>query len=133
MLFLTDCVLEEEIDYSFNNLPGHIPMWVKNFQDCATMCYKEAGCKFWTWNKGSYCSLKTSLEGKDYGEGAVSGQKACGFDVQLATSCKDFNPYCPEWAKQGECDSRTSNTFMHNNCKKSCSICIGRFSISKAN
>eukprot|EP00091_Calanus_sinicus_P000884 TRINITY_DN10839_c0_g1_i2.p1 TRINITY_DN10839_c0_g1~~TRINITY_DN10839_c0_g1_i2.p1 ORF type:complete len:131 (+),score=32.33 TRINITY_DN10839_c0_g1_i2:49-393(+) len=55
---------------------GAIPD-VASWHACGTICNLVTDCKFWTWNLGHNCYLKSSDHGIYYNEADTSGQKGC--------------------------------------------------------
>ena len=39
----------------------------------------------------------------------------------MKETCRDLNPSCPNWSKEGQCDANPA--YMHEQCRKSCGIC----------
>merc|ERR1719234_2261477 len=74
------CSLEENTKYSGHNLYTTKGIKVGNMAGCASLCFEDNKCKFWTYNpRVSKCWMKTSDRGRGPStKGSVSGQKACG-------------------------------------------------------
>jgi len=74
------CSIEENTKYSGHNLYTTKGIKVGNMAGCASLCFEDRKCKFWTYNpRVSKCWMKTSDQGKSSStKGSVSGQKACG-------------------------------------------------------
>merc|ERR1712172_297122 len=74
------CSLEENTKYSGHNLYTTKGIKVGNMAGCASLCFEDSKCKFWTYNpRVSKCWMKTSDRGRGPStKGSVSGQKACG-------------------------------------------------------
>merc|ERR1712130_1024790 len=74
------CSLEENTKYSGHNLYTTKGIKVGNMAGCASLCFEDSKCKFWTYNpRVSKCWMKTSDQGRSPStKGSISGQKACG-------------------------------------------------------
>merc|ERR1719175_21163 len=74
------CSIEENTKYSGFNLYTRKGIKVENRAGCATLCFEDSKCKFWTYNpRVSKCWMKTSDEGRSPSTtGSFSGPKACG-------------------------------------------------------
>jgi len=74
------CLLEENTKYSGHNLYTTKGRKVGNRAGCASLCFGDSKCKFWTYNpRVSKCWMKTSDQGRSpSSKGSISGQKACG-------------------------------------------------------
>merc|ERR1719430_1148238 len=74
------CSLEENTKYSGHNLYTTKGRKVGNMAGCASLCFGDSKCKFWTYNpRVSKCWMKTSDQGRSpSSKGSISGQKACG-------------------------------------------------------
>merc|ERR1712032_1380966 len=74
------CSIEENTKYSGHNLYTTKGIKVGNMAGCASLCFEDSKCKFWTYNpRVSKCWMKTSDQGRGPStKGSVSGQKACG-------------------------------------------------------
>merc|ERR1719381_96133 len=74
------CSLEENTKYSGHNLYTTKGIKVGNMAGCASLCFEDSKCKFWTYNpRVKKCWMKTSDQGRSPStKGSVSGQKACG-------------------------------------------------------
>merc|ERR1719239_311044 len=74
------CSIEENTKYSGDNLYTTKGIKVGNMAGCASLCFEDTKCKFWTYNpRVSKCWMKTSDRGRGPStKGSVSGQKACG-------------------------------------------------------
>merc|ERR1712222_194561 len=74
------CSIEENTKYSGHNLYTTKGVKVGNMAGCASLCFEDSKCKFWTYNpRVSKCWMKTSDRGRGPStKGSVSGQKACG-------------------------------------------------------
>merc|ERR1712130_563219 len=74
------CSPEENTKYSGHNLYTTKGRKVGNMAGCASLCFGDSKCKFWTYNpRVSKCWMKTSDQGSSPStKGSVSGQKACG-------------------------------------------------------
>jgi len=74
------CSIEENTKYSGHNLYTRKGIKVENRAGCATLCFEDGKCKFWTYNpRVSKCWMKTSDEGRSPSTtGSFSGPKACG-------------------------------------------------------
>jgi len=74
------CSIEENTKYSGHNLYTTKGIKVGNMAGCASLCFEDSKCKFWTYNpRVSKCWMKTSDRGRGPStKGSVSGQKACG-------------------------------------------------------
>merc|ERR1719175_279821 len=74
------CSIEENTKYSGFNLYTRKGIKVENRAGCATLCFEDGKCKFWTYNpRVSKCWMKTSDEGRSPSTtGSFSGPKACG-------------------------------------------------------
>merc|ERR1719289_213236 len=75
-----DCSIEENTKYSGHNLYTTKGIKVGNMAGCASLCFEDSKCKFWTYNpRVSKCWMKTSDQGRSPStKGSISGQKACG-------------------------------------------------------
>merc|ERR1711971_881028 len=73
------CSIEENTKYSGHNLYTRKGIKVGNMAGCASLCFEDSKCKFWTFNpRVSKCWMKTSDQGRGPStKGSVSGQKAC--------------------------------------------------------
>merc|ERR1712172_468350 len=74
------CSIEENTKYSGHNLYTTKGINVGNMAGCASLCFEDSKCNFWTYNpRVSKCWMKTSDRGRSPStKGSVSGQKACG-------------------------------------------------------
>merc|ERR1711971_1327742 len=74
------CSIEEDTKYSGHNLYTTKGIKVGNMAGCASLCFEDNKCKFWTYNpRVSKCWMKTSDQGRSPStKGSISGQKACG-------------------------------------------------------
>jgi hypothetical protein len=74
------CSIEENTKHSGNNLYTRKGIKVGNMAGCASLCFGDSKCKFWTYNpRVSKCWMKTSDQGQSPStKGSISGQKACG-------------------------------------------------------
>merc|ERR1719209_1618727 len=74
------CSIEENTKYSGHNLYTTKGIKVGNMAGCASLCFEDSKCKFWTYNpRVSKCWMKTSDQGRSPSTtGSFSGQKACG-------------------------------------------------------
>merc|ERR1719193_2648614 len=74
------CSLEENTKYSGHNLYTTKGIKVGNMAGCASLCFEDSKCKFWTYNpRVSKCWMKTSDQRRSPSTtGSISGQKACG-------------------------------------------------------
>merc|ERR1719365_145959 len=74
------CSLEENTKYSGHNLYTTKGIKVGNMAGCASLCFEDSKCKFWTYNpRVKKCWMKTSDQGRSPStKGSISGQKACG-------------------------------------------------------
>jgi len=74
------CSLEENTKYSGHNLYTTKGIKVGNMAGCASLCFEDSKCKFWTYNpRVKKCWMKTSDQGRSPSTtGSISGQKACG-------------------------------------------------------
>ena len=52
-----DCTVEENVKYSGHNLYTRKGIKGGNQEACAALCYKDAKCKFWTYNPRSVKSV----------------------------------------------------------------------------
>ena len=52
-----DCSIEENVKYSGHNLYTRKGIKGGNQEACAGLCYKDAKCKFWTFNPRSVKSV----------------------------------------------------------------------------
>jgi len=79
------CSLEENTKYSGHNLYTTKGIKVGNMAGCASLCFGDNKCKFWTYNpRVSKCWMKTSDEGRSPSTtGSFSGPKACGAPANL--------------------------------------------------
>merc|ERR1711971_1211558 len=75
-----DCLIEENTKYSGHNLYTTKGIKVGNRAGCASLCFNDNKCKFWTYNpRVSKCWMKTSDQGRSPStKGSISGQKVCG-------------------------------------------------------
>merc|ERR1719365_573727 len=75
-----ECSIEENTKYSGHNLYTTKGIKVGNMAGCASLCFNDNKCKFWTYNpRVSKCWMKTSDQGRSPSTtGSMSGQKACG-------------------------------------------------------
>merc|ERR1719385_232794 len=75
-----ECSIEENTKYSGHNLYTTKGIKVGNMAGCASLCFNDNKCKFWTYNpRVSKCWMKTSDQGRSPStKGSMSGQKACG-------------------------------------------------------
>jgi len=75
-----ECSVEENTKYSGHNLYTTKGIRVGNRAGCASLCFNDNKCKFWTYNpRVSKCWMKTSDQGRSPStKGSISGQKACG-------------------------------------------------------
>merc|ERR1712233_241784 len=74
------CSIEENTKYSGHNLYTTKGIKVGNMAGCASLCFEDSKCKFWTYNpRVSKCWMKTSDQGRSPStKGSISGQKDCG-------------------------------------------------------
>merc|ERR1712168_1107750 len=74
------CSIEENTKYSGHNLYTTKGIKVGNMAGCASLCFEDSKCKFWTYNpRVKKCWMKTSDQGRSPStKGSISGQKACG-------------------------------------------------------
>merc|ERR1719365_55796 len=74
------CSIEKNTKYSGHNLYTTKGIKVGNMAGCASLCFDDSKCKFWTYNpRVKKCWMKTSDQGRSPStEGSISGQKACG-------------------------------------------------------
>merc|ERR1719365_417193 len=86
------CSIEENTKYSGHNLYTTRGIKVGNMAGCASLCFEDSKCKFWTYNPGvSKCWMKTSDQGKSPStKGSISGQKACGAQGVLPEEPESF-------------------------------------------
>ena len=52
-----DCTIEENVKYSGHNLYTRKGIKGGNQEACAGLCFKDAKCKFWTYNPRSVQSV----------------------------------------------------------------------------
>jgi len=87
------CSFEENTKYSGHNLYWGKGIKVEDMAECASLCFEDGKCNFWTYNqKVSKCWMKTSDEGRSLSKtGSVSGQKACGARTHMDVWATDGN------------------------------------------
>ena len=77
---LSGCIIEEDIDYSGNDIEPHgYRKIMESQQACADFCKTIMGGKFWSWSSGDkLCYVKSSNSGRKSVSGKVSGNRECG-------------------------------------------------------
>ena len=77
---LSGCIIEEDIDYSGNDIkPDGYRKIMESQQACADFCKTILGGKFWSWSLGDkLCYVKSSSSGRKSVSGKVSGNRECG-------------------------------------------------------
>merc|ERR1719447_1365484 len=88
------CSIEENMKYSGHNLYTTKGIKAGNMAGCASLCFEDSKCKFWTYNpRVSKCWMKTSDQGRSPSTtGSMSGQKACGAPDVLSEEPESLLP-----------------------------------------
>jgi len=78
--------LEENTDYTGNNLTPITIRITNSWQECDALCNQFSQCNYWTWKEqqNNVCWLKTSDTGSTFQNGVFSGPKGCS----LADPCE---------------------------------------------
>merc|ERR1719365_377764 len=89
-----ECLIEENTKYSGHNLYTTKGVKAGNMAGCASLCFNDNKCKFWTYNpRVSKCWMKTSDQGRSPSTtGSMSGQKACGAPGALSEEPESLLP-----------------------------------------
>merc|ERR1719295_2429104 len=89
-----ECSIEENTKYSGHNLYTTKGVKAGNMAGCASLCFNDNKCKFWTYNpRVSKCWMKTSDQGRSPSTtGSMSGQKACGAPGALSEEPESLLP-----------------------------------------
>ena len=77
---LSGCIIEEDIDYSGNDIkPDGYRKIMESQQACADVCKTIMNGRFWSWSsRDKLCYVKSSSSGRKSRSGFVSGNRECG-------------------------------------------------------
>jgi len=104
-----------------------------SLEECRSACMGNSECvgivrKTSDGGSSGICYLRKSIELARCDSGTewmlhTNGRFEEDTTEEESKPCKDYNQYCPAWAKNGECSK--SAYYMNVYCPKSCGVCTG--------